>query len=1008
MTVDMADGPAVSLSFANNFWGKDDAGVGPLLERMHNAKVTCDELRSFYSARASLEDEYSRKLLSLSRKSLGSQETGTLKHSLDVVRGEVESMGKQHQYIAAQMKSELEEPLAAFAGGMKERRKIVQNTVEKLLKTKIQQTQVVNKTRDRYEQECLKIKGYLAQGHMVMGQEERKNKAKLEKTQISLASSNAEYEAAVKALEDTTNRWNKEWKQAADKFQDLEEERLDFTKSSLWQFANIASTVCVSDDGSCEKIRLSLEKMEVQKDILTFISEKGTGQEIPDAPKYINFCRGDIDTQSEVSDDDNYSVAQFSRPINPAFRSSSPQPSTFESHHDPDSALAKKLGHGDPDAATPRGRGRDALPSSQTSKVPVIPQQQQIQGPPSQQNTQTRRGPPRGYQPPQASNMDYDPNEFAPVPHDPYPMDGMTMLCRPTGSDLSAGSQTSARPSSRESNSETSFSSQEQQLQQQQQQMSPVKQEVSPLSQQPSPSQQQQREQAGSGSDKKVLKKKSGFFQNHSPFRRKSTKDISAPPPQSNRNTWHQGSASAGSRPQLAAAFSSNNNSSSQLAAADRTASPDPIAANASLALNIGGNVFPVDDSTRAKQSTPAEPEDDPIAMALAELKGVTQQVSASRNNPGPGGRISADHYSGLATPAPGTIRSGSALTAAMRGTPPPSYDQQVQVQRLGVPPPAVTSRAMKESSQKFQQQTRSLFSSTDRPGSGAGRPPTRGAGDVPRATSPAPTRSASPGGRPTSRGANTYRSTSPNPHGSTSHRGSTSSHHSYSNSQSQLSMTPKREGTTYRSSERNSPSIGADGNRSASPNPYANRPGSSMSYSRQQHSSSVNSDRGASYNAGNNSMALSLVGPNGGAGGGGAGDEASLYGGSQRGRHNRSNTMGGSSAQRGMSLYDANRGQGGSSEGGQGGMGGSSGTQRARSKSVAADPNRFTRDGRQIMHFARALYMYQAAIPEELGFGKGDVLAILRHQDDGWWEATIQGGNGQVGLVPSNYLQPL
>ena len=56
----------------------------------------------------------------------------------------------------------------------------------------------------------------------------------------------------------------------------------------------------------------------------------------------------------------------------------------------------------------------------------------------------------------------------------------------------------------------------------------------------------------------------------------------------------------------------------------------------------------------------------------------------------------------------------------------------------------------------------------------------------------------------------------------------------------------------------------------------------------------------------------------------------------------------------------------------------------------------------------ARAMYMYQAAIPEELGFGKGDTLAVLRHQDDGWWEATVQGGNGQIGLVPSNYLQPI
>lgn len=49
-----------------------------------------------------------------------------------------------------------------------------------------------------------------------MGQEERKNKAKLEKTQIQLASNSSEYEAAIKVLEETTGRWNKEWKVACD------------------------------------------------------------------------------------------------------------------------------------------------------------------------------------------------------------------------------------------------------------------------------------------------------------------------------------------------------------------------------------------------------------------------------------------------------------------------------------------------------------------------------------------------------------------------------------------------------------------------------------------------------------------------------------------------------------------------------------------------------------------------------------------------------------------------
>lgn len=49
-----------------------------------------------------------------------------------------------------------------------------------------------------------------------MGQEERKNKAKLEKTQIQLASNSNEYAAALKVLEETTGRWNREWKSACD------------------------------------------------------------------------------------------------------------------------------------------------------------------------------------------------------------------------------------------------------------------------------------------------------------------------------------------------------------------------------------------------------------------------------------------------------------------------------------------------------------------------------------------------------------------------------------------------------------------------------------------------------------------------------------------------------------------------------------------------------------------------------------------------------------------------
>lgn len=57
----------------------------------------------------------------------------------------------------------------------------------------------------------------------------------------------------------------------------------------------------------------------------------------------------------------------------------------------------------------------------------------------------------------------------------------------------------------------------------------------------------------------------------------------------------------------------------------------------------------------------------------------------------------------------------------------------------------------------------------------------------------------------------------------------------------------------------------------------------------------------------------------------------------------------------------------------------------------------------------ARPLYSYIAAIPEELGFGKKDLLAILYKQDDGWWEAEVVRDEERFrGLAPSNYLEEI
>ncbi|POS88126.1 hypothetical protein EPUL_000509 [Erysiphe pulchra] len=1053
----ISNAPTVALSFANNFWGKDDAGVEPLLQRMHNAKQTCDELKAFYSSRAAIEDEYARKLLSLSRKALGSQESGTLRASLDVVKGEVEQMGKSHQNIASQIKTELEEPLAAFSGAMKERRKIVQTGIEKLHKVKLQQTNQVNKTRDRYEQECLKIKGYLAQGHMVMGQEERKNKAKLEKTQIHLAASNTEYENAVKALEDTTGRWNRDWKAAADKFQDLEEERLDFTKSSLWSFANIASTVCVSDDASCEKIRLSLEKCEVEKDIATFIKECGTGQEIPDPPKYINFCRGDAsDSQSELSEEDQYSVAQFQRTINPAYRSSSPQPSTYESHHD--SAQNKFTPDVIHEASSPYAKEiensqsvrknqfkqphvEDQLNSRKSSvdfqsKMPLEQKNfdqnlQNIRGLQvgrhrMENDAQSVRQQPRERQPVEHSipfsrqsqpeklihnptqhpNYEYQNSLKSPmyrkpqdslqesgsqISYDPFPMDGMTMLCRtgPPVEKIQAHSPSLERSpvhssgphSERGSARNSGFPLEKIQAHG----PGPLL-ERSPVHSSGAPSEQSPARSSGASSlcrdiqsdltslssheaasrknspvkqnspsvESPTVKKKGGFFQNHGPFRRKSNKGFgnSRTMTPSNRNTWSARPTANINDTHLKDQIFTQSPKSQDNNRLSR--SPDTINPTANLQLNVGNNIFDVEtpkQNSRINHSPEIRKEDelDPIAQALAELKGVTKASST---------RVSADKYHGIATPAPRTtpIRqtapqmSNSGIAAAQRGTPPPSYD--LPVQRLGLPQPAFTSKAMQHTKQKYTTQTQNMFSSQGSPeprsvreSSTNYRPSTRGR-DIPRALSPAAPRDPSPRQEMKTEARKSYRSVSPN---------------SYCESpQSHQYTRHKSRNSDQVSYMQNSP------NRMRVASPAVFR----------------ESDRPSSRNFGNETqmqtqtqMQLAL-----------ADDEYYVpYAG---GRNSRAS---GSMSPRPLSRYE--------------GGGAQDLTTRQRSRSVA-DVRQYNSQGRPILHFARALYMYQAVIPEELSFAKGDILAVLRHQDDGWWEAEIAGRNERPGLVPSNYVQ--
>jgi hypothetical protein len=462
-------------------------------------------------------------------------------------------------------------------------------------------------------------------------------------------------------------------------------------------------------------------------------------------------------------------------------RTSSPQPSILESHHDPHSALARELGGGSsPSAAAPQAspgasphdgdRAHQPAPAAAAKSGPV----------------------PYGQKAFAASWVADAPK----VPHNEYPQDGMTQFCRPggsgppssigalssigapsdLGSNLSSNVSSNVRPPSRDSQSEYSaLSYADSHLQQQQPQQhrgGATRQAISRAAS-PGPPQQQHYHQAPPPQEEISTPSKSrsrSFFK--SPFRRPSRPDnkLDGPEPSSqsshhgggggssssparppNRNTWGAAAArragfeSAGASPVSRRSIFGGGGGRGNDGGA--SASPEPaLGAGAGASgvarkyqLNVGDNMFDVAPSPSGSGPSPhqargsvnggnasavAADEDDPtdpLVQALDELNRVTSKATRSRG--------SADHYFNIPTPGPGTPLSSAnnnPVAAAQRGTPPPQYEggrpgagsaPGSAHQTLGAPPAAHTAREMQAATSRYLNQRRSVFE----PGGGGG-----------------------------------------------------------------------------------------------------------------------------------------------------------------------------------------------------------------------------------------------------------------------------------------------
>ncbi|KAJ7496597.1 SH3 domain-containing protein [Mycena latifolia] len=295
--VDLYNG-STSRDFCNSFWGVGDAGVNILFARMRGAARTTDELRNFWKERAAIEEEYSTRLINLAKATLGKDEIGELRNSLDTLKLETEKQGSTHLALASQIRTELEGQTTALLNKQITHRKNLQTPLEKRFKLKQTQESYVLKAREKYESDCLRIASYTQQISVNPGKDVERLQLKLRRAQQTVQANEKDFANFTKTVLDMMPAWEKDWKDFCDASQDLEEDRLDFMKDIIWMYANAVSTICVSDDQSCERIRTVLDQLEPDKDVENFVQEYGTGNSIPDPPVFVPYPEQQSDGSS--------------------------------------------------------------------------------------------------------------------------------------------------------------------------------------------------------------------------------------------------------------------------------------------------------------------------------------------------------------------------------------------------------------------------------------------------------------------------------------------------------------------------------------------------------------------------------------------------------------------------------------------------------------------------------------------------------------------------------------
>ncbi|KAI8066378.1 hypothetical protein BC940DRAFT_347663 [Gongronella butleri] len=269
--------------FAHQFW--EDAttnGVAVLVNRMRQAKKTCEHLLGIYEARAALEEHHAAQLLSMASTLQQCEEVGQLGVTLDTMEDQWAILAEEHLHLAKKIKANALNPLMTLLIKQKHLRKELQTSTKQLYNRRQLQVNCVLKARDRYNAECTKANEIMQQ---TTGKREKQLTYRRANTAIQKYQQ--AYDEAMAHLERLTDEWNDRWQYTCQEFETLEQERVAFLRDNITGFHDMVLQHLNTSTAAYNMMHDQALRIDADHDLDVMVKEFGGNSTMPTAVDYI-------------------------------------------------------------------------------------------------------------------------------------------------------------------------------------------------------------------------------------------------------------------------------------------------------------------------------------------------------------------------------------------------------------------------------------------------------------------------------------------------------------------------------------------------------------------------------------------------------------------------------------------------------------------------------------------------------------------------------------------------